>query len=427
MRRVLLRGMMDGLWPRARPALGTVASDRAVLAEAPALRHLAGALVGGRGLTAADLFRPGLEFQAPPEPLPWMLAQGRDNPPAEGHPLRLLCWNLALLDVHVFGRPYRQSPMLDARRPAIARALAEADADIVFLQELWHEADARRLGEALRAAGYQLVQPATRWRHGLAFLLREELAPRAGAPLCEPYAAQDLQEALWLPGKEPFLRSWLELRLDHPGLGPLRLLNAHLQAYPRAWRARMLQSRELGLRAASAPPEELVLVGGDLNAAPFYGRQSWRLPGGGFDSEWFHNALSLPLLWHHGGLSDLVLRGWDEERVRGALRLAREVENDPRTARQPLDPPSPAHAQAFSATDHNRLYHLQYAGTEQPARLDHLLARDPGGRVHVARSRHRFVERSVPSPGGPVEPSDHYAVELELRVAPPEPAGRLSR
>jgi endonuclease/exonuclease/phosphatase family metal-dependent hydrolase len=72
----------------------------------------------------------------------------------------------------------------------------------------------------------------------------------------------------------------------------------------------------------------------------------------------------------------------------------------------------------FTGTDCNRLYFEQYAGTEPPARLDHVLLRDPERRVRVVGAGLTLTERhALGAAGGAVELSDHYGVRATLRVA----------
>lgn len=420
------RALADLVWSllrvnRPTVPVGVGRGDGVRLSDSPPLWHLADAIDGGQELVAADLLRRELRFVAAPDPTGWLRDTCRGNPPPtpDSVPLRVLTWNLALLDVLVAGRPYRQSPWVRERREGVFARLLSSGADIVLLQELWHAPEIQALGERAPAAGYRLCCPPRRHVDGLAVLLREEVL--AGEPEVEvhAYGHQDRLEALDLPRKDRIHRSWLRVGFVHPALGPLSVFDTHLQAYPHAWKHRLHQSRALGLAVARRPADELVLVGGDLNAGAFYGRQAWRRPGGGIDSAWWHDALSLPALHHYGGLVDLAIRGRPLAEADLEVRLGRALDNDPEAALRGGLGCSEEHLRAYTATDCNRLYHRQYAGTEQPARLDHLLARDPAGRIHVAGSRHRFTERDLDVGGEQVEASDHYGVEVDLAVAPP--------
>lgn len=415
--------LLWSLLRRNRPStpLGAGRGDRHRLADSRALAHIADALVDGGERTAADLLRRRLAFAHAPDPSPWLRAQSASNPLAadDAVPLRVLCWNLALLDVYIGRWHYKASPYVAQRTEPVFDRLLGAGADILLVQELWHPPQIARLAERAPAAGYRVFCPPRPHVDGLAVLLREGLF--LGQPEVElrPYATQDRLEALELPMKERFLRSWLRVSFDHPVLGRLAVFDTHMQAYPKAWCQRLQQARALGLEVAARPADELVILGGDLNAGSFYGRQTWRRPGAVIDGFWWHDALSLPALHHYGGLSDLVIRGRAVADADLEVRESRALVNDPVAALAgPLDC-SADHRRAFTATDCNSLYHQQYAGTEQAARIDHLLARDPDDRIHVAASRHCFTQPDVAVDGVLVEPSDHYAVLVDLRVAPP--------
>ncbi|RME23991.1 MAG: endonuclease/exonuclease/phosphatase family protein [Deltaproteobacteria bacterium] len=425
-RGILSRAVWSAL-RRNRPSVppGAGRGDAVRLADSPTLAHLAPAIRGGDALRAVDLLTGDTAFIAPPDPTGWLQAvQAGNPPPAPGAvPLRVLCWNLALLDVHVGPWSYRRSPFVDERRRPVVDLVLADGADIVFLQELWHAVDQRYLLDRAPAAGYRVACPARAHVDGLAVLVREELVTGDLEVEVHPFEVQDRIEALELPGKERFLRSWMRCSFDHPLLGHLTLFDTHFAPYPRAWWRRIVEARSLGLEVARQPADSLVIVAGDLNSGPFYARQSWRTPGDRIDHDWWHNAISLPLLQHYGGLVDLAIRGRSPEDADLEVRQSRLLENDPEAAvRSPL-PCTDDHRRAFTATDCNRLYHMQYAGTEQPARLDHILARDPTGRVHVQASRHRFTERTMSVGTERVEPSDHYGVEVELLVSPVATSG----
>jgi hypothetical protein len=70
----------------------------------------------------------------------------------------------------------------------------------------------------------------------------------------------------------------------------------------------------------------------------------------------------------------------------------------------------------LTATDCNALYFEQYAGEEPPARLDHLMLRDPEGHVRVEGVQVTLHTRQAMDTGDAVEPSDHYGLVAHLRV-----------
>jgi hypothetical protein len=127
------------------------------------------------------------------------------------------------------------------------------------------------------------------------------------------------------------------------------------------------------------------------------------------------------LLLAYGDLVDLAIMGRPTRDALADVVLGNTVVNDPATATTTpgVDPNWCANTPhtTFTATDCNSLYFAQYAGTEFPARLDHLFARDPDERIVVTASRLDFTGK-VRFGDTEVEPSDHYAVVVELLVRP---------
>ena len=66
----------------------------------------------------------------------------------------------------------------------------------------------------------------------------------------------------------------------------------------------------------------------------------------------------------------------------------------------------------FTATDCNSLYREQYMGTEYPARLDHMMLRDPSGLVRVDDGGVEYDELQREG----WELSDHYGIGAVLWV-----------
>ena len=143
-----------------------------------------------------------------------------------------------------------------------------------------------------------------------------------------------------------------------------------------------------------------------------------------------------------GAVAGSRVRGWRQRPDRDVV-VGRAAHNDPgwydrevfgpdgSTLKKPFHrcpdgmrraPPSCAsHAPpTFTATDCNSLYMKQYAGTEPPARLDHLLAHDPGGRIHALSTSVVLTEPEAVDVGGcKVELSDHYGLLVDVYAAPP--------
>ena len=449
------------------------AADEVELAASPAMQHLRSTftVAGGRAPNrVVDLIcgtPSNLPDAIPPDPSQLLRDMARTNPePRPGAiPLRLMTYNAALLDVWLGPIHYSESPFREQRRAVLLDQILALDppADIILLQEVWLDEDSDPLVEQAAARGYV----AASWRArsegrrdrrgdigGELTLVRRELV--SDVPAGEHFTDEqtrsvgfDVQiadEKAWLPSKSRFNRGWLQVRFEHELLGPVSVFNTHVHAFPDRWPWRAQAARELGLAIDGAGRAgDLVFVGGDFNAAPFYADDVWRLPetgGGGSLDVGFENTISYAALLHYGGLVDLAVRGWRHRPDRDVV-VGRAAVNVPdfydrevfggtgETLLEPFHscpegmrrtPPScPSHTPAtFTATDCNTLYMKQYAGSEPPARLDQLFARDPDGRVHALSTSVVLTSPTAVDVGEcSVELSDHYGLVVDVYAAPP--------
>ncbi|MBM4280922.1 MAG: hypothetical protein FJ137_09210 [Deltaproteobacteria bacterium] len=412
--------------------LGDDETDGFLVGDAAATAHLGRALEGGDALTFRDLFArgDGLVFTAAPDPSALLSSTNvldDDRARAGRRPLTLMTYNVALLDVNIFGVvPYAETPDLERRRTVTAGLIFDRGVDVVMLQEVWLEQDVAEFTRTAEAMGYRaFVQPREGHNDGLMTFVRAATL----LPGTEPsfrYGAYGSQSGTeYFPGPG-IRRGWIAVRFEHRELGPMQIFNTHMQAFAENWLGRAKQARELGLavRAAVASDDtgrELVFVGGDFNAGPYYKNLLWKLPDGSEQDIWFHNAISYPLLQVYGELVDLDVMGRSAADALADVVLGDTVVNDPGAA---LATPGADDGwcertphTTFTATDCNSLYFTQYGGTEFPARLDQVFARDTDERVVVARSRIDFTEQ-LRFGDTLVEPSDHYAVIVELVVSP---------
>jgi hypothetical protein len=74
----------------------------------------------------------------------------------------------------------------------------------------------------------------------------------------------------------------------------------------------------------------------------------------------------------------------------------------------------------FTTTDCNSLYFRTRAGQGYPARTDHLFLRAPEGTVGIHKTTLEYVEPE-PVRGSRHELSEHYGVQVELRIVPGQP------
>jgi endonuclease/exonuclease/phosphatase family metal-dependent hydrolase len=407
--------------------LGGDDTDDFPLRDPPPLQHIAAALDGGSDLKVRDLIEKGdsLVFSTAPNPTTLLTSTNTldDTRARAGRaPVSVLSYNVALLDVDLFGIiPYAESPDLERRRNALPGLIFSTGADIVLLQEVWLEEDVEGFSRRGEALGYRpFVHERSGHNDGLITFIREDVI--AGGTTTEltfaSYGSQVGTEYFPGPG---IARGWLGVRFVHRDVGPLHVYNTHMQAFPENWLGRVKQARELGiiLRTAVEGTDDVLVIGGDFNSGPYYARAEWTAPDGAVSDRWFHNAIAYPVLLTYGDLVDAAIMGRPANDAIADVTLGNTVVNTPETA---LEIPG---AEAgwcertphttFTASDCNALYFRQYAGTEYPARLDHVFIND-SDRVVVADSRIVFT---APETFGDlvIEPSDHYGVRVDLLIS----------
>jgi hypothetical protein len=403
--------------------IGSVDADNAALASSPLFAHYQGLLTGAT--TVGDLMRNPLSFSGRPTPTALLQAIQASNPAAaaDAVPLTVVSYNVGLLDVSLFGLvPYARTPDLSARAEIMATTIFSQGYDVIAVQELWRPVDVSRFRTAAAAAGYWMVTSSRAgYTDGLAIMVRTSVAP---APAASEVRAEQYSE---ISGNEFFpangySRGFLSVRFESPTLGSIVVYDSHTAAFPSAYRLRMSHAREMGIHAQrNARPGELLFVMGDLNAAAYYRADTWNLPNGGVEPDWYANTLSYPVLMHYAGVTDLAVRGRTMADATLDITLGDMVPNNPaESARIPFGVAgycAMTPNTLFTATDCNSMYFTQYAATEFPARIDFVMARDTDNRVHVDESRLAFVDPVAY--GGRMGPlSDHYGQMVRLRVAP---------
>lgn len=417
---VLATAVLCACSPSMLPSdLGEHPLDGTRLGDAPALRHLATALDDGEGLTVEDLFREQPAYARAPDPSALLEQQQADHdalPPLPSpEPLRVLSFNTGLLD-RWYPFAVLQVPHVDERRAQLPAKLLGDGWDVLLLQEVWDMRDVQAFEQEAARRGYRAYagsSDAAHEAHGLLMLVREAIIDPDGPDERdeETFELQRDIERFPGPGIERGLLSW---RLRHAPTGVvLHLFDTHTTAFPELSWVRDAQARQLGLRAHAVPDDEVVVMTGDLNAGPYYPHDRF----GEVDGEpvvgWWRNAQAYPLLLHYGGL-------WDAHAAAGqaddVALLDQLPAYGPRYADEPYGDAALCEVLTgvFTATDCNSLYFEQYAATEYPARLDHVLVRDALERVRVYDSAVVYTE---PLPGGSFEASDHYGVGVTLLLA----------
>ncbi|MCA9688909.1 MAG: endonuclease/exonuclease/phosphatase family protein [Myxococcales bacterium] len=407
--------------------LGEHPDDNVALADSPALAHLAAAIDGGEQLTLVDVLRGEDElFSRPPDPSALLELQRADQdalPPLEdGVPLRVLSYNVGLLQ-RWYPFTVIEVPEIEHRRARAPELLLAGDWDILLLQEVWEGADVDRFAAVAEDRGYALYAGAGRSsheRHGLLMLIRGDLIDSTKEQVQKdtPFRSQRGIEEFPGPG---VVRSFLSWEFTLAGGGPrVRLYDVHTTAFPDFWRERAGQVRQLALDSREAGEETVVLVGGDLNAGPYYPVDAFGSSAADDDAlvdGWWGNAVMYAAILHYGGFRDVQL-------------LAGRIDDKAGMDALPPFSPGPYHQDPlgapgscdalpsglFSATDCNSLYFRQYAGQEYPARIDYLLFRDSLERVRVVDAALEYTAPLDFGAAGRFELSDHYAVGATLRL-----------
>lgn len=405
----------------ARMANGHQPKDDTTIQNDARLAHLYQALSipniqhAGEFLSRSDEYA----FAKAPNPSKLLKAMQRTNSEREiesGIPLRVLSYNIALLNAKLLGFiDYSRSPYLEERRTQLPDLIFGQAHDVIFLQEVWDVRNVELFVAKATAHGYlAFVGPRTSYDDGLMTFVKISWlnGGQVKAFGSEPFVAQNPLE--YFPGPR-VQRGFHHVSVVHPQLGTLHFYNAHLLAWPKKWTIRTEQARELALHASlNTSDKEVVIMGGDMNSGPYYKRDDWTLPDGSPLGNWWKNAIAYALFLHYGDLDDLVVMGRSVDEADSDVSMADRYEGREPKQAWCKDMPKTT----FSGTDCNELYRMQYEGTENQARLDQIFARDRQHRIKVSKSGLAFTEKMQFSPTLFVEPSDHYGVFVEMNIAP---------
>lgn len=403
--------------------LGEYREDQVPLAESPALAHIAAAIDGGDALTLEQLLSGDTPaFARAPDPSGLFALQREEHDglpaPEDALGLRVLTYNVGLLS-RWYPLTVVEVAEVEARRERFAELLLADSWDILLLQEVWEEQDVARLEEGAARLGYELYAGSERRHeaHGLAILVRSALID-ADAPQTREEHIYEQQRGLERFPGPGFERGFLVWSLTLAGHDvALRLYSTHLTALLSQQRVRVAQARELGLHTRRASPDELVLVGGDLNAAPYYPADGFGVKDGEPVTGWWPNTIMYGALIHYGNFRDVQLLAGatdDIDALDGLPAFDAEA-----YAREPLgDAARCDELQArLTASDCNSLYFTKNAASEYPARIDYLLYRDARERVRVVNAALEY-RAPVELGGGVVaELSDHSGVGAVLAIA----------
>ena len=396
--------------------LGDVVGDEVRLQEVDALRHLHEVSVRPDAIAEDALRGSRLKMSQAPDPSAYLeaLFDAHQALPelSDSVPLTVLTYNVALLRRTYLG-VLVESPHMDARRAQLGEVF-DLGYDVLLLQEVWNDEDAELLEAAARARGYVTWSgtPRLHDNHGLMMAARATVV--TGEVSVDEGIYRSQRKLEYWPGPN-VRRGWLSMSFQLAGTGQqFTFYDTHATSFPEFWKVRNGQARELGRISRDA--QGVVVLGGDLNSGPYYPKDQWLDGSGSVVRDWWANATAWGLWQHYGDLQDMAALsgqaddlGWMNAIPDDWTGYLREPYGDAlwcETATKTL----------LSGSDCNSLYHQQYAGTEYPARLDHLMLRDQQSRARVQSVDMILQERSVEVGEQRVELSDHYGVVAHLMV-----------
>ncbi len=409
--------------PNVPGDLGLRAQDQVKVGESPALLHVAAALEGGGDRTVADLLADEEpKFKAAPDPsdlFDAMYVEHKALPPlAEGDNLRVLTFNVGLLD-RWYPFVTVGVPEVDARRARLAEMILSDGWDVLFLQEAWEHVDVQRFEAAAASRGYRVYGGSRQShdQHGLVIIVREAIIDPVYREVIDEVDFDQQYEPEDFPGPG-VRRGYITWRFRHATTGvDLRLVSTHIVSYNDRWFARDFEVRELGLAVRGAPAEEVVIVGGDFNAAPYYPHDSFGMVDGEPVTGWWRNSMMYPLMLHYGGMVDVHALAQPATDV--SLMAMVPPYDEAGWAREPYGDRSWCEGQVnttFSWDWCNELAFASGGETEYGARLDYLFLRDRQRQARVLESSLVYTDAVDFGEAGELPRSDHYGFAATLRI-----------
>ncbi|HFE47330.1 MAG TPA: hypothetical protein ENJ18_17895 [Nannocystis exedens] len=404
--------------------LGEHPLDATVLDQSPVFEHLGASYEGGGSLNIGELLgNEELVFISAPDPRALLDRQAAEHaallPIEEGVNLRVLTFNLALLD-RWYPFTTVSMPEVDRRREHVPPLLLSEGWDVLCFQEVFDSLDVERIRLAAEDRGYRIYAGSSKHHegHGLVIAVRAELIDDSAEEFTHEQIFEQQYDAEHFPGPG-IARGFIDWSFVHAPTGRrLRVIDTHTTSFAKRWRMRSFQARELGIYMRSRPAEEVVILGGDFNAAPFYPDDVFGVEDGEPVGEWWANTVMYPVLLHYGGeaVFDVMAAAGsaDDIDLLNALPEFDEVAWD----REPYGDSTLCDSEKRSMSWDwcNSLGFDNYGGaSEYAARIDYLFVLDRDDAVRVLEAGLRYIE-PVPLGDLEIEISDHYAVGSTLRI-----------
>jgi len=413
-----------GCTPGVPHDLGDNPRDAVVIDNSSVLAHLGEAYQGGGSRTIGELLEDEAPlFTSPPDPRALLDRQAIEHaallPIEEGVNLRVLTFNLGLLD-RWYPFTTASVPEVDLRREHVPPLLLSGGWDVLCLQEVFDSIDVERIRVAAEDRGYRIYAGTSKHHegHGLVIAVREALIDDNADEFTHEQVYEQQYGAETFPGPG-IARGFIDWSFVHAPTGRrVTVIDTHATAYADHWRARTFQARELGLYVRSRQAEEVVVIGGDFNAAPYYPEDVFGVDDGEPVGEWFANTMMYPVFLHYAGgrLIDTMAATGAADDIDGLLGLPGfdpvAWDREPYGDRSLCD----GERSTLSWDWCNSLGFANYSGaSEYAARIDYVFVRDLGDDVRVLDAGLYYTEREMLG-DVELELSDHYAVGTTLRL-----------
>jgi len=191
--------------------------------------------------------------------------------------LKVITFNAAILDVCVFGYNfYRPVEFIEQRLQHLAIALEQSNADIIFLQELFHRNYQDILSHALKRSYPYILGHAPR---GWKLRLGNELLILSRYPL----TAGQLTRFKQAPAEElrHTSKGFYHAQIEVPELGKLNLVNFHMSAggkykHPQSRSMEKIRHQQIKQLLALTQNLDNAIIAGDLNAGPEVSNENYQ-------------------------------------------------------------------------------------------------------------------------------------------------------
>jgi len=361
----------------------------------PVLQHLAASMPEDVARTPAALLASrALRYVTAPDPHALLQTElGNENATAQGSPLKVLTFDVGLLDQRwMWGLRRTRMPEVGARRSELPARLLHDDWDVILLQEVWAWADVVRFSEAAEREGYVWFAGSERHHndHGLVILVKGSIIDGAQRRTEGVFATQGHKPISQGPRLGAGYLTWSFTHADSGQklrLATTRLFDGRTTT---SWHTRSLQARQLGIDIADTSADTVVILGGDIGSGPYHPEEVLGEIAGRSDEDLWQESTTWAMLRHYGGLRDAATWGHDVGDVQAMHALP---EWNRGWAKHPLHGwCDQLPALTFTSTDCNPLHFVHHRGELAPSRRDQLHVRMADDQAILGEVSLEYVE-----------------------------------